>query len=220
MLFNGLSEMNFTVERISTHMKQRADRQGPHLSCMASAKTCWTADGLHGVLNQSSCCHQAPSTCMSPVCAGQLMLMSARGCRFYPAWAFVLPTTVLRFAYSAIECTVFTCITYFVVGLAPAAGRCEMAACLSTRMLCDVSRACAYLVMAAWCQTPWHVRDPVIHSCHKLPLLPATHVWCHRWWRYLLLLFLMHNMSVTMFRAIGVRPAMQCCSCACAPTAA
>lgn len=46
-----------------------------------------------------------------------------RGDRFYPAWSFVLPTSVLRIVYSMVESVVFACITYFVVGLAPAAGR-------------------------------------------------------------------------------------------------
>ena len=47
-----------------------------------------------------------------------------RGDRFYPAWSFVLPTSVLRLVYSLIESLVFSCITYFVVGLVPAPGRC------------------------------------------------------------------------------------------------
>ncbi|KAK9802906.1 hypothetical protein WJX73_004507 [Symbiochloris irregularis] len=91
MLFNGLSEMTFTVQRIHTFFKQRADK-------------------------------------------------------FYPAWSFVLPTTVLRLVYSLTESLIFSCITYFVVGLVPAPGR---------------------------------------------------------FFRYFFLLFLMHTMSVTLFRAIG-----------------
>lgn len=46
-----------------------------------------------------------------------------RGDRFYPAWSFVLPTSVLRLVYSGVESLVFTCTTYFIVGLAPAPGR-------------------------------------------------------------------------------------------------
>ncbi|KAK9813535.1 hypothetical protein WJX73_005597 [Symbiochloris irregularis] len=91
MLFNGLSEMTFTVQRIQTFFKQRADN-------------------------------------------------------FYPAWSFVLPTTVLRLVYSLTESLIFSCITYFIVGLVPAPGR---------------------------------------------------------FFRYFFLLFLMHTMSMTLFRAIG-----------------
>ena len=39
-----------------------------------------------------------------------------RADRFYPAWAFVLPTTVMRLVYSAIESTVFTCIVRALSG--------------------------------------------------------------------------------------------------------
>ena len=46
-----------------------------------------------------------------------------RGDKFYPAWSFVLPTSVLRLVYSLVESLVFSCITYFIVGLAPTPGR-------------------------------------------------------------------------------------------------
>ena len=46
------------------------------------------------------------------------------GCAsFFPAWAFVLPTTLLRIPYSLVEALIWTSIVYWVVGLTASAGR-------------------------------------------------------------------------------------------------
>jgi hypothetical protein len=42
---------------------------------------------------------------------------------FYPAWAFCIPGWIMRIPYSAIEALIWSCIVYFVVGLAPEAAR-------------------------------------------------------------------------------------------------
>ena len=42
---------------------------------------------------------------------------------FYPAWAFVLPTTLVRFPVSMVESLVWTVFTYFEVPLTLDAGR-------------------------------------------------------------------------------------------------
>lgn len=65
---------------------------------------------------------------------------------FYPAWAFCVPGWIMRIPYSAIEAVIWSCIVYFVVGLAPEAGR---------------------------------------------------------FFRYMVLLFLMHQMAIGLFRTIG-----------------
>lgn len=44
---------------------------------------------------------------------------------YYPAWAYVFPTTVLRIPYSLVVAVTWSCVTYYVVGLAPEASRCE-----------------------------------------------------------------------------------------------
>ena len=43
---------------------------------------------------------------------------------FYPAWAYVYPTTVLRMPYSLLVAVLWSCIVYYPVGLAPEASRC------------------------------------------------------------------------------------------------
>ena len=43
---------------------------------------------------------------------------------FYPTWAAVLPTSILRLPYSLLEATLWTVLTYFEVGLSLNAGRC------------------------------------------------------------------------------------------------
>lgn len=42
---------------------------------------------------------------------------------FYSAWAFALPTTLLRIPYSLLESGLWSVIVYWSVGLAPTAGR-------------------------------------------------------------------------------------------------
>lgn len=46
-----------------------------------------------------------------------------RASRFYPAWAFALPTTLLRIPYSFVMAGVSTCIVYYVMGFDPNPGR-------------------------------------------------------------------------------------------------
>ena len=42
---------------------------------------------------------------------------------FYPAWAYVFPTTVLRIPYSLTVAVMWSGVTYYTVGLAPEASR-------------------------------------------------------------------------------------------------
>lgn len=42
---------------------------------------------------------------------------------FFPAWTFVIPTTIMRLPVSFVESLVWTVITYFEIDLAPTAGR-------------------------------------------------------------------------------------------------
>ena len=46
---------------------------------------------------------------------------------FYPAWAYVFPTTVLRIPYSLLIAVLWSVVVYFPVGLAPEASRCAHA---------------------------------------------------------------------------------------------
>ncbi|KAK9131815.1 hypothetical protein Scep_011343 [Stephania cephalantha] len=42
---------------------------------------------------------------------------------FHPAWAWSIPSWILRVPYSAIEAIVWSCVVYYTVGFAPSAGR-------------------------------------------------------------------------------------------------
>ncbi|XP_020252372.1 ABC transporter G family member 31 isoform X3 [Asparagus officinalis] len=42
---------------------------------------------------------------------------------FHPAWAFSIPSWLLRIPYSIIESLVWSCVVYYAVGFAPSAGR-------------------------------------------------------------------------------------------------
>ncbi|GAQ91789.1 pleiotropic drug resistance protein [Klebsormidium nitens] len=43
--------------------------------------------------------------------------------QFYPAWAFNLPSIITRLPYTLVEVLIWTALTYYIVGLAPDAGR-------------------------------------------------------------------------------------------------
>ncbi|XP_044483312.1 pleiotropic drug resistance protein 3-like isoform X3 [Mangifera indica] len=43
--------------------------------------------------------------------------------RFYPAWAYAIPTAILKVPLSVIESVVWTCLTYYVIGYTPEASR-------------------------------------------------------------------------------------------------
>ncbi|GFP87969.1 pleiotropic drug resistance protein 3 [Phtheirospermum japonicum] len=42
---------------------------------------------------------------------------------FYPAWAFAIPATILKIPLSLLQAFVWTCLTYYVIGYSPEAGR-------------------------------------------------------------------------------------------------
>ncbi|KAJ4977881.1 hypothetical protein NE237_008661 [Protea cynaroides] len=42
---------------------------------------------------------------------------------FHPAWAWVVPSWILRIPYSVLEAVVWSCVVYYTVGFAPSAGR-------------------------------------------------------------------------------------------------
>lgn len=46
-----------------------------------------------------------------------------RAAQFFPAWAFSLPTTLLRIPYSLVEAIQWSCVVYWLAGLAPGADR-------------------------------------------------------------------------------------------------
>ncbi|XP_076900740.1 pleiotropic drug resistance protein 3-like isoform X2 [Bidens hawaiensis] len=42
---------------------------------------------------------------------------------FYPSWAYAIPASVLKIPMSLMESTIWTCLTYFVIGYSPEPGR-------------------------------------------------------------------------------------------------
>ena len=49
--------------------------------------------------------------------------LAQRESQFFPSWAFVMPTSLLRVPVSLIESFFWTIVTYWVVGLSAQAGR-------------------------------------------------------------------------------------------------
>lgn len=42
---------------------------------------------------------------------------------FYPAWAYAIPAAILKIPLSILESIIWTCLTYYVIGFSPEAGR-------------------------------------------------------------------------------------------------
>ncbi|KAK4739440.1 hypothetical protein R3W88_003137 [Solanum pinnatisectum] len=42
---------------------------------------------------------------------------------FYPAWAYAIPAAILKIPLSVLESVIWTCMTYYVIGFSPEAGR-------------------------------------------------------------------------------------------------
>lgn len=42
---------------------------------------------------------------------------------FYPAWAYAIPASILKIPLSMLEATIWTCLTYYVIGYSPEPGR-------------------------------------------------------------------------------------------------
>nr|AEO22188.1 ABCG subfamily transporter protein [Solanum tuberosum] len=42
---------------------------------------------------------------------------------FYPAWAYAIPAAILKIPLSVLESVIWTCLTYYVIGFSPEAGR-------------------------------------------------------------------------------------------------
>ncbi|XP_035835314.1 pleiotropic drug resistance protein 3 isoform X2 [Helianthus annuus] len=42
---------------------------------------------------------------------------------FYPAWAYAIPASILKIPLSLLEATIWTCLTYYVIGYSPEPGR-------------------------------------------------------------------------------------------------
>ncbi|KAI7743642.1 hypothetical protein M8C21_012064 [Ambrosia artemisiifolia] len=42
---------------------------------------------------------------------------------FYPAWAFAIPAFITKIPYSLLQSTIWTCLTYYVIGYSPEPGR-------------------------------------------------------------------------------------------------
>ena len=54
---------------------------------------------------------------------------------FFPTWTFVIPTTILRLPVSLVESGIFTCVTYYSIGLASNPDRSAPAPLLASRLV-------------------------------------------------------------------------------------
>lgn len=67
---------------------------------------------------------------------------------FYPAWAYVFPTTVLRLPYSLLIATLWACVVYYEVDLAPEASR-----YMSAVSMCFVNHALMHSMATLCCHS-------------------------------------------------------------------
>ena len=104
---------------------------------------------------------------------------------FYPAWAYVFPTTVLRLPYSLLLATLWACVVYYEVDLAPEASRYMSAVsmlsscvclCVSVHAcLCECVCACVSVCVCVCVCVHVHVHVCMCASLHtKGPLCAAN----------------------------------------------
>lgn len=60
---------------------------------------------------------------MSITLESMTVMFRQRANRFYPGWAYAMPTTLLRIPYSFVMAALLSVIIYWVVGYDPNAGR-------------------------------------------------------------------------------------------------
>lgn len=99
-----------------------------------------------------------------------------RDSHLYPAWAFALPTWIVKIPVSFLEAGIWILITYYGIGLAPEASR--------YFRRCELRRIFAIV---------GHVR---VSSGSSLPM-------CCRFFKQFLLLFCLHQMSSGLFRFLA-----------------
>ena len=71
------------------------------------------------------CCGPKPTAkpCVLPQIQRLPGWFKQRDEMYYPAWAYVFPTTLLRIPYSVFVAVTWSSVTYYTVGLAPEASR-------------------------------------------------------------------------------------------------
>ncbi|KAG6408667.1 hypothetical protein SASPL_131685 [Salvia splendens] len=74
------------------------------LICSLSSLLLWNARALHDYSKASS-------------------FLQTKDLNFYPAWAYAIPATILKIPMSLLEALIWTCLTYYVIGFSPEAGR-------------------------------------------------------------------------------------------------
>jgi hypothetical protein len=92
---------------------------------------------------------------------------------FHPASAWSVTSWILRVPYSILEAVVWSCVVYYTVGFAPSAGR-----YIFFTLVDDVLYACIFSVL-------------------------ITSVKRFRFFRFMLLLFSVHQMALGLFRSMA-----------------
>ena len=152
---------------------------------------------------------------------------------FYPSYCFALPTLILQTPQAVLESILWSSIVYWVAGLAPEAGRHVLASrglhahhCFwPDEPLGPAARICLWdphLVSKQALAVPEpeiHYRTASSQIARRVHLVPSpsqppteallklalTLVPCalRRFFTFLLLMFLIHQMAVALFRSIG-----------------
>lgn len=93
---------------------------------------------------------------------------------FHPAWAWSICSWLLRVPYSIIESVVWSCVVYYTVGFAPGAGR-----WLLLTLLDGTYYSLSYITYSSISEN------------------------CYRFFRFMLLLFSVHQMALGLFRMMA-----------------
>ncbi|KAJ0035986.1 hypothetical protein Pint_24206 [Pistacia integerrima] len=104
---------------------------------------------------------------------------------FYPAWAYAIPTSILKAPLSFLEAFVWTALTYYVIGYSPEVG---------SYRICLIPFPLSLM---------WDVANTIVPGHTMLCMVAICYCSFFRFFRQFLLLFLVHLTSISMFRSIA-----------------
>lgn len=122
LMFDGFAEETLTVRTILTAVANCASVFMCHVFKTNHMVSVRLACNCLSLSSMSSLEGSLRHACMLQV-ARLDGWFKQRDNKMYPAWAYVLPTTLLRLPYSLAAAVLWCCIVYYPVGLAPEPGR-------------------------------------------------------------------------------------------------
>lgn len=128
---------------------------------------------------------------------------------FYPAWAYAIPATILKIPLSLLESVIWTCLTYYVIGFSPEAGRSVLHVNILYFNCCCCSFNYRFVGYISPSPIGFHQQLTLYqfqlssNDLSKFQEFLCRNCVTFRFFRQLLLLFAVHMTSISMFRFLA-----------------